>query len=66
VYKLLHDHLRIDNLATAQQVVDHFLPAERELLLQILTKQSVIDGNSLREGFNFYKKYFIVSTIFRE
>lgn len=34
------DHIRIDDLAAAKQIANKIGPAERELLLQILVKQS--------------------------
>jgi hypothetical protein len=46
VFKHLHEHLRIDNLISAQQVANHFRPEERELLLQVLIKQSPDGGKS--------------------
>ncbi|KAI1723735.1 transmembrane protein 65 domain-containing protein [Ditylenchus destructor] len=43
VYQHLHHEFRIDNLHTANQLVNHFTPEERSLLLRLLTEKAKED-----------------------
>ncbi|KAI1714257.1 transmembrane protein 65 domain-containing protein [Ditylenchus destructor] len=43
VYQHLHHEFRINNLSTANQLVNHFTPEERSLLLRLLTEKAKED-----------------------
>uniref|UniRef100_A0A1I8B3U3 Transmembrane protein 65 n=1 Tax=Meloidogyne hapla TaxID=6305 RepID=A0A1I8B3U3_MELHA len=63
------DHIRIDDLTAAKQIASKIGPAERELLLQILVKQSP-NYTNIRNGeeegelhFDQLKQLFTINTI---
>lgn len=49
MYQHLHKDFRLENQASAQELVNHFLPEERALLLKILSEEKNLPETSINK-----------------
>uniref|UniRef100_A0A915DYW7 Transmembrane protein 65 n=1 Tax=Ditylenchus dipsaci TaxID=166011 RepID=A0A915DYW7_9BILA len=59
VYQHLHHEFRINNLSTAHQLIDHFRPEERALLLKLLNQKVEQDKELSLEDGSYHPEMFV-------